>query len=276
MTPPAIARVADDLFNPQNAYEGPFPDWQSASAHAAGYGDPAIVGRVLAATRAVLDGEACFEQDGVAFQSQAPASPVLSALLLSAARRGGALAVLDFGGSLGSHYLRWRRYFEALPATRWHVVEQPGYVEAGRALYAGRGKPVEFHDDIASAARARPSAVLAGSVLQYLESPLGVLEALRDVRAEVLAIDRTPMSAGGDSMVFVQRVSRRLYPASYPLCTLPRDAVAALMSGHYRLLDGYDTAEPPIRRHGLEARFQASIWLRRDLDADGAELGARQ
>ncbi len=60
-----------------------------ATAAATGYDTDEILARVLAATRAVVAGQAAFERDSVLFAHQAYSYPILAALLRAAARNGG-------------------------------------------------------------------------------------------------------------------------------------------------------------------------------------------
>ena len=80
----------------------------------------------------VKRGEAVFERDSVIFDKVQYAWPVTAGLMWVAARNGGRLSVLDFGGSLGSSYFQNREFLAYLPNVRWSVIEQAHFVKAGR------------------------------------------------------------------------------------------------------------------------------------------------
>lgn len=152
--PPAIRRWGNRMLGASIIFRGPFSDWASASASTAGYDQHVILERVSRAICCVLDGSAVFEQDGLALHHAPPPSHALDGLLLAAALDGGRLSVLDFGGGLASHYLRWRSLLSALPDVRWAVVEQANYVAEGRRLFS-TNPVVSFHEDIATSPHPR-------------------------------------------------------------------------------------------------------------------------
>ncbi|MBA3686646.1 MAG: methyltransferase, TIGR04325 family, partial [Planctomycetes bacterium] len=194
---------------------GDYPDWDAASREAGGYDAGAILERVSASTRRVLAGEAAFERDSVCFAQPETRWPLLASLLLCAARSGGQLRVLDFGGSLGSAWLQHREPLRQLAAVDWRVVEQPAFVARGRELHPSG--PLSFHASIDDALAAGPiDVLLLGSVLQYLREPYAFIAECRMRGFAQVIIDRTPVIAGGRDRLVVQRVTRRIYPASYP------------------------------------------------------------
>ncbi len=264
--PPLLKSAVSRLVSSPTTYSGPYPDWSAATAAAGGYAEAQIIRQVEAATRRVLRGEACFEQDGIAFDTPAPVTPVLSGLLLAAALDSGHLQVVDFGGSLASHFLKWRRFFDALESVQWQVVEQPGFVEAGESVFANSRLPVSFHRSITELGDASPSVVLLGSVLQYLETPLDTLARLRDLGPKVLVIDRTPVAPDASASILVQHVSPRIYPGSYPMHVLGGNCVHDVLAGRYELVHGFGDEAAPVSAPGVAATFRGSIWLRRESD----------
>jgi len=259
--PAPLRHGANALLGANLVFKGPYRDFEEAAAKTRGYDDPSILARVEAATRQVLAGAARFEQDGRAFAIEPPPSHALSALLLAAARTGGKLSVLDFGGGLASHYLRWRPLLAGLPELHWCVVEQPGYVAAGRALHAADPR-VAFEESIAGALAHRPNAVLASSVLQYLPRPDEVLGALAEVGADVLVIDRYPRREAGATVALTQHVPRQQGGASYALHAFAPDHLARALSPRYRCLLEFPGADAPLRAGAVRAGYIGSVWAR--------------
>lgn len=262
-TPPLLKSGVSRLLSRTTTYSGPYSSWALATSAATGYSDERIISRVEAATAMVLKGEMHYEQDGVAFAAPASSTPVLSGLLLGAALDAGRLSVLDFGGSLGSNYLKWRRFFDLLPSVQWEVVEQAVFVAAGRRIFRDTGLPLAFHSSAAEAGLMRPSVALFGSVLQYLEFPLEALAQVRDFGPKVLIIDRTPLSLDGKAHFLVQHVSPRIYPGSYALHAIARESLDGILGETYDLIEEYDDVAPPAKSGGVSAPFRGSIWLRK-------------
>ena len=175
------------------SFEGDYSTWFEASVNCTGYDAEEILAKVLAATLKVKHGEAVFERDSVLFDQIEYVWPLLSGLMWAAARSGGRLNVLDFGGALGSSYFQNRRFLQTLPDVRWNVVEQSHYVDAGRAHI--EDEKLRFYKSIDECLTVnQPNVILLSSVVQYLESPTDLIRELNRVGALCLIFDRTPFS----------------------------------------------------------------------------------
>jgi putative methyltransferase (TIGR04325 family) len=215
-------------------WSGNYPDWQAAAAHTGGYDQANILERVRAATRAVNAGKAVFERDSVLFDAPHYNWPLLAAINWVAARNGGRLRVLDFGGALGSTWFQNRIFFDHLD-TAWTVVEQPHFVAAGRAEFSGNG--LEFAASIDEAVtHGKVDLFLASSVLQYLEDPAGVLAELRRHRFDFALFDRTAVTTRQHSRITIQRVPESIYAASYPARFLCHNDFLGMLETDYRLV----------------------------------------
>lgn len=257
--PPALRHLANRMLGASIIYRGPFDNWQTASASTEGYNQDAILDRVSRATRHVLEGSAVYEQDGVEFHDAPPPSHALNGLLIAAAIDSGRLSVLDFGGALASHYLRWRSLLAALSEVHWAVVEQPNFVAQGKVLFE-RHPSVSFHKDIADVAF-QPNVVLASGVLQFLPEPHQTLQRLIQLAPRVIVLDRMPL--GEKELVMTQSVPSRLGKASYPLRILSIDKVHAQLADDYHLYGEFGTGDHPLQAPGIRAAYRGSIWLRR-------------
>ena len=198
--------------NQQLTFDDTVGSWERAQQVATGYDSSKIVNRVATATRAVLEGSAAFERDGVSFDEPDYRWPVAAGMLRSAARHG-ELRVIDFGGSLGSLYWQHKELFSGLSVT-WTVVEQPAFVQAAEQMALA---PLEFTTDLSAALSAtKPHIAVVSSVLQYLEEPWQLVTTLSKSSVDSMIIDRTPMWSGAFDIPTVQEVPRHIYPGSYP------------------------------------------------------------
>ena len=259
--PPALRLALNRAIGAGIMYRGPFTTWNEARASTSGYDEGAILRRVVEATLRVLRGEARYEQDGVAFRGDPPASHALASLLAASAAEGGSLRIVDFGGGLASHYLRWLPYLADVPSLQWCVVEQPHFVEAGRRLFADVAQ-VSFAATLDEACDLTPNAVLASSVLQYLESPLDTLQALAALEARLLVLDRTPFSTDGRARILTQHVPARLGRASYPLWMLSCEEVLHVLEPRYAQRVSFKSTDHPIKVSGLRADYAGGAWWR--------------
>jgi len=191
--------------------------------------------KVLASTLMVKRGEAVFERDSVLFDEIQYAWPVTAGLMWVAARNGGRLSVLDFGGSLGSCYFQNRQFLAGFADVRWSVVEQAHFVDAGRKYI--QDERLVFYPTIAECvAEEKPNVVSLSSVLQYLEDPYAVLDELAQSGVEIILVDRTSFHDGKDDLIAVQNVAKAIYPASYPLWILSKKRLISHLSKKFILV----------------------------------------
>lgn len=108
---------------------------------------------------------------------------------------GGRCSVLDFGGNVGVHYLRFQKYLN-LTNVKWIVCDVPAIVRIGRETCAGVSN-VSFIDDLADIKGAHLDIVLASSSMQYVESSDALLRQFTgDTRPRHILVDQMPMYDG--------------------------------------------------------------------------------
>jgi putative methyltransferase (TIGR04325 family) len=213
-------------------------------------------------------------RDAYAAQGAAPIAakrtmswPVTATLMAAAARRGGRLAVLDFGGAFGEYFHQNAEFLKHLESVQWHVVEQPDLVERARRGHATAA--LHFHTELADALRAvTPDVVLLSSVLQYLPDPYGLLAELAAQKASFIAIDRTLLGTSLPDVVGVQVVPANAYnpPLSRDLKLAMRFVNAMRMhqalTAHYRLIDEFPSAFDSAGDRPNEYVFRGFIYER--------------
>lgn len=226
LVPPAVARLALRLRGRRDdpgCLSGDFASWEEARAASTGYGSAAILEKTRDALARVSRDETLHERDSVLFDAPQHSWPVLAGLLWAAARSGGRLDVLDFGGSLGSSYFQQRVFLRELPGVRWNIVEQPAHVEEGkRSFESGQ---LRFYPSVgACLSETAPNAVLISGVLQYLERPYEVLTSLLGLPCACVIVDRTPFWRGERDLLKVQRVDPGIFDATIPAWVFSRRA----------------------------------------------------
>lgn len=260
LVPPALAELGRHWLGRGVTFSGEFGSWAEARARCSGYDDAAILGRVLAATRAVREGRAAFERDAALFDSPQPPFPLLTMLLWAALRAGGVLNVLDFGGALGSSYFQCRPFLGALTRLSWTVVEQPRFVEAGRREIADG--PLAFHPTLEEAwAASPPDLVLLSGVLQYVPDPEAVLARIVEREPAYIVIDRTPLNEADRDLVAVQHVPESMGRASYPVRLFSRGALLGSIEQRYRRVAEFDAVDGVIGVGRHRSRFKGYGYL---------------
>ena len=198
-------------------FVGDFATWEQACANSGGYQVESIAAKVRDATREVVDGRAAFERDGVCFPAYEPEKELTDIFWAISQEVGAPLRVLDFGGALGSTYWRHRGVLPAIES--WDVIEQPTFVELGRAEFSEVGFCSSLRDVRAN----RYSVVLCSNALQYLEYPLQLLDEFAGMGAPNLVINGLPLHRDRPDRIRVQRVPPTIYEASYPVRFFNRD-----------------------------------------------------
>lgn len=257
--PPTILRWLRHIYSKGIRYEGEFNAWESASKQCSGYDAEEILTKVLDATLKVKQGKAVFERDSVLFDETDYAWPLLASLMWAAARNGGRLNVLDFGGALGSSYFQNRRFLQALPSVLWNVVEQPHYVNAGQKHI--QDKQLRFYQTIEGClTENQPNVILLSSVLQYMDSPFALIRELKKVGATCLIIDRTPFSLHEIDRLVIQKVPETIYSASYPMWIFSLSKFEETLTTDWLLVTSNLSPEGYVRTTtGIEFSFQGML-----------------
>jgi putative methyltransferase (TIGR04325 family) len=167
VTPPVLIQLAQWLrgnkLNGGHGLSGNYRSWDEAMASSTGYDSEIILDKTCAALMKVKNGEVAYERDSVLFDEIKYSWSLLAGLMWVAARGGGTLNVLDFGGSLGSTYFQNQAFLSSLPGVRWNIIEQPRYVKAGKAWF--ENNRLHFYADIADCLTdTQPNVVLLSSV----------------------------------------------------------------------------------------------------------------
>lgn len=244
LTPPVILNLSDRLLSDQYyGLSGDYSRWNDAMAASTGYDSEIILEKTKEALLKVKNGEAVYERDSVLFDDIQYSWPLLAGLLWVAARYGGKLNVLDFGGSLGSTFFQNRCFLTSLPmGVRWNIVEQIRYVENGKKWF--ENDFLHFYSDLSVClAETKPNVALLSSVLQYLEHPYLVLDQIQNISCNVVIIDRTPFWNGPEDHLCVQTVPPDIYPASYPSWIFSRKRFYDHVQRNWQVLAEFDNSD---------------------------------
>jgi len=226
--PPVLLSSLRTITGRSSKWTGDFISWEDALAASSGYDGETIFNKVYSAARAVRDGEALWERDSICFYHEEYNWQLLSCLMTVAAKSGGKLHVLDFGGALGSTYMQHRKMLAMLPECTWSVVEQSHVVHAGKADFTS--DKLNFFNSIEECFSNRDiNLVLFSSVLQYLEYPYDLLKSVNNFSPLAIVIDRTPIAKRSEKIT-IQHVPRTIYAASYPCRFLDKKRLESILN----------------------------------------------
>ncbi len=264
-----LRRQRDRLFGLNNdpikpkkgpeVFTGRYASWADAMAECTGYDASEIFQRTKDAALAVRHGFAIYERDSVLFHEPSLNWPLVAALLRQAALDSGRLSVLDFGGSLGSHFFQSRHFIAGLSELRWCVVEQAHYVYFGQKELTT--DVLRFYPTIEECVQQQnPNVLLLSSVLQYLPDPYALLDLALATGIPALLLDRTPLIAGADRLT-IQKVTPDIYDASYPAWFLSGEKVRQrIEASGYRLLSEWNADRLPL--DGQDVIFRGCLYVK--------------
>jgi len=193
-----------------------YENWSEAQLDSGGYDSIQIHNSVLKSALLVKQGVAAFERDSMLFYEHKFDWPIVTAVYLAAFKKTDAVRVIDFGGSLGSSYYQNNSLLRLVGCLDWCVIEQTEFVNSGNAHFAD--KQLHFFSSIGECeTEYPPDLVIFSSVLQYLESPMTIVDQINSTSANYMLITRTPFISGSTDKVAIQNVPKHIYEASYPI-----------------------------------------------------------
>ncbi len=224
------------------------------------FDQPEFLERVFSAANAVATGSAIHMRDGSLFDEIQYSWPLLAGLMYAAAKSGGRLVVLDFGGSLGTTYFQNRRFLDKLESVEWHIVERDVYCEvAPRYVQHPR---LHFHRSIEAccAIGVKPGVVLFSSVLQSLRDPWELMAKIGDLPVRHVLIDRCPISTEKRDRLTVFRASTAVVAnMTRPMWFFDEARLLAALGPDFSLIERFSGFE---KLPGIPSQFHGYILER--------------
>ena len=233
----------------QEPFVGNLASWEEARKQSSGYDSEVIVQKVRNAILKVKAGEAAYERDSVIFDRIIYSFPVLAGLLRVALAKRGFLSVMDFGGSLGSSYFQYRGFLKELKKLVWSVVEQPRFVDCGKAFLEDDELKFYYTTDECKNHQ-KPDVILLSGVIQYLSTPHCFIDDILRQDFDYIIIDRTSFIREckivpklSPDLLTVQIVPPSIYDASYPAWFFDEDKFLSHFRGRYKMIADFDSFE---------------------------------
>ena len=216
-----------------------YSSWKEAQEHSLGYDSAKILEKVKSSLLQVKNGKAIFERDSVLFNKIEYSWGLLGGLLYAALNSDNKLRILDFGGSLGSHYFQNKNLLTNLNEIKWCIVEQKHFVDCGKEHF--EDDILKFYYDIDTCIKEQsPNVIIFSSVLQYLENPYELLESVIDKGIKFIIFDRTSFTLKNKDILTIQKVPPEVYNASYPAWFFNKRKFFDLFKEKYELIAEFD------------------------------------
>jgi putative methyltransferase (TIGR04325 family) len=260
--PPVARQILLRFRSGYSGLSGIHESWEAAKLRSSGYDQASILEKTISATEiAVRSKSQVYDRDSVIFRNPIVPFPLLAFLLLESSRRGGRLAVLDFGGSLGSTYRQCRPFLTHLSFLRWSIVEQPRVAKVGSERFTTNA--LRFYGSIEEAiVEDVPDVVIFSGVLQYLDEPYKILANAVAFKPSFIIIDRNPYSETNSDKVSLQIVSDAIFPARLPFRIFGDNSLENWLAPAYRKVAEFDGIDPDMIAGSLVVRFRGKAFER--------------
>lgn len=242
LIPPIVLKAYQKVRYSRYGLFGNYPSWEAAMEDAIGYDSDVILNKVRDSLLKIKEGKAIGEKDSCLLGKIEDSYPVLVSLLRIASIKGNKLSVLDFGGSLGSHYYQLRHFLADLDELRWSIVEQEKFVRCGQEHF--EDSQLKFYYNIETCLEHEdPHVILLSGVIQYLSNPYVFLESLVKYDFDYILFDRTPFIEGCKERLTVQKVDPKIYEASMPAYFFNQDKFLSYLTEFYDFLGGFESPD---------------------------------
>ncbi|MEI8204686.1 MAG: methyltransferase, TIGR04325 family [Bacteroidota bacterium] len=236
---PEIALDVLSLFKNDTKWRGNYASWDDAVKHSLGYDNDAILSKVINATKDVIDGKGYFERDSIVFDKPEYSWQLLSALLWIANQKN-KLHLIDFGGAFGSSYYQNKKFLAEINDLKWLIVEQKNFIETGKKHF--ENETIKFYENIDSCLKDySPSVVLLSSVLQYIDKPYDLIDVIGSTKIEYLIVDLTAITTEPNDRLTVQKVTPKIYDASYPCWFFNEENLKKSFEKHFHIVEEFNS-----------------------------------
>jgi len=241
LLPPLLFALLNNFLNKR--WHGNYHSWDEAKAKSTGYDSEEILKKVYQSLYKVKSGFAVYERDSVIFDKIYYSWPLLTCLMIAAAKNNGKINVFDFGGSLGSTYYQNRKILDHFNDVKWCIVEQQHFVNIGKRDF--ESERLKFYLTVDDCLKEqKPTILILSSVLQYLEEPYSFISSLiSQINVDYILIDRTPFTIN-EHRIAIQTVPQSIYKASYPCHIFNMSQFKTFFSSHgYTLIEEFDALD---------------------------------
>lgn len=258
LTPPILGLVYRKLFIKKISFKGNYT-WKEAAQKTTGFHYNEILNRVKASAIKVKEGKAAYERDGVLHNKIDYSWPVLACLENVALLSDKCLHLIDFGGSLGTSYFQNRKFLKSL-SLKWNVVEQPHYVDCGKAEF--ENEHLKFEHTIEDVLKnGTVNCLLVSGSFQYLENPGEYIEKFKNHRFKFILFDRTSF-IDDETRLTIQMVPASIYPASLPCWFFNEQNFINHFIDQYELVADFDSTDGSTRSSDNKRMYWKGFFFR--------------
>ena len=197
----------------KDLYEGPYDNWNKALNKSIGYKHEVIFNKIkYSATKVQKTGKG-YERDSVIFYDKKYDQNFIK-ILKNISKKKNFLSILDFGGSLGSLYFKYKSKINNKFV--WSIIEQKKFVDEGKKNF--ETNELKFFYDIKRFKKIyKLDILILSSSIQYISNYQKILKELIALNPKYILLLKTPFNyKNQNNEIYIQNVPKKIYKASYP------------------------------------------------------------
>jgi putative methyltransferase (TIGR04325 family) len=242
ITPPIILDIVKGIFFTKKSkygFHGNYASWKDASMNTTGWETEIILDKINQSTNQLEKKDDSFERDGEIISSTNQNFALMYSLIDSINIEKKELSIIDFGGSLGSHYKRYRHYINDGIKISWAIVEQKKYVDYAKKV--NKNLELNFHYSISEALKLNNyNTFFSSGTIQYIEKPYELLDDLIHNKFSTIIFDRIFFIADITERICTQTADPNVfYEASFPVWLFNEVKFKRYLSIKYTLISEF-------------------------------------
>jgi putative methyltransferase (TIGR04325 family) len=254
ITPPIILEIVKALFFTKKSkygFQGNYTNWEEASKQTTGWETDIILDKINQSTNQLEKQNSSFERDGEIISSINQNFPLMYSLIDSINIEKKELSIIDFGGSLGAHYNRYRQFINNVIKISWAIVEQKKYVDYAKKI--NKNLELNFHYSISEALKTNNyNTFLSSGTIQYIEKPYKLMDEIMEYNFSTIIFDRIFFLNDVNDRICIQKVNPELfYDASFPVWLFNEDNFKKHMSKKYTLISEFMSEDGDNQIEGI-------------------------
>ena len=239
ITPPIFIEIVKGIFFSKKSkygFHGNYTCWEEVSKQVTGWETDIIFDKINQSTNQLEKKDGSFERDGEIISSTNQNFPLIYSLINSINIEKKELSIIDFGGSLGTHYKRYRQFINNGIKISWAIVEQKKYVDYAKKV--NKNLELNFHYSISESLKINNySTFFSSGTIQYIEKPYKLMDEIMEYNFSTIVFDRIFFLNDVNDRICIQTVNPKLfYHASFSVWLFNETKFKKHMSKKYTLI----------------------------------------
>jgi len=227
-----VISLIKKILRKKKYFSGPYKSWTIAESKSCGYDSIEIFEKVKISANKVKKNKNGYERDSIILSDDDYDQNILDIFDNFLNKKNKILNILDFGGSIGSLYFKYRKKINL--TFKWSIIEQKNFVD--EVIKNFQNNELNFFYNIEEYAfKYKADVVILSSSLQYLRNYKDIILELIDLNPKYIIILKTPFSTKKINEVFIQKPLKHIYKSTYPCWIFSYDHILNIMEKNFLL-----------------------------------------